>query len=92
MWKKYKKCNVLELQQKFICVRKSEIFVQNVKKWYVWENVRVVLEKVRSIKIIEMCKKKWERQVWEKCKKRQEVLEKVKYMRGSEMGLKKCEM
>ena len=53
---------VLELQQKFICVRKSEIFVQNVKKWYVWENVRVVLEKVRSIKIIEMCKKKWEKE------------------------------
>ena len=27
-----------------------------------WENVRVVLEKVKSIKIIEMCKKKWEKE------------------------------
>ena len=28
----------------------------------VWENVRVVLEKVRSMKIIEMYRKQWEKE------------------------------
>ena len=52
---------VWELQEKVKYMTKSGWPLQTVKKWDVWEIVREVSDKVRSVRIIEMSGKIWEK-------------------------------
>ena len=52
---------VWELQEKVKYMTKSGWPLQTVKKWDVWEIVREVSDKVRSLRIIEMSGKIWEK-------------------------------